>query len=63
MPAVAECVCQECSRTEQLVLVDRHVLTTMPACSCGGRMQVSRVFYDRRIRHEPVLHERRTSDA
>ncbi len=63
MPSVAVYVCQGCGRNEELILIDRHMLTTMPPCACGGRMQVARVFYDRRIRNEPVLHKRRASDA
>lgn len=62
MPSVAVYVCQGCGSTDQLTLVDRHMLTTMPPCSCGGRMQVARVFYDRRVRNEPVLRGRRASD-
>lgn len=62
MPSVAVYICQGCGSTDELKLVDRHMLTTMPPCSCGGHMQVARVFYDRRLRNEPVLHGRRASD-
>ena len=63
MPSVAVCVCHDCGFTEELVLADRHVLSTMLPCSCGGRMQVARVFYDRRITNVPVLRGRRASDG
>lgn len=63
MPAVAVCVCQSCGATDGRVLVNRHMLTTMPPCSCGGHMQVSRIVYDRRIAQMDVSYGRRAGDV
>lgn len=64
MPSVAVCVCQDCGYTDEVVLLDRHMLTTMPPCKCGGRTQVARIFYDRRITPQvPVENGRRAGDA
>jgi ribosomal protein L32 len=60
MPAVALMVCQTCGETSRRVMADRQTTTTMPPCpSCGGHRQVSRVFYDRRLRAERVDADRR----
>ena len=59
MPAVAEVICQTCdgSRTLAIPAVVRpHIL---PLCDCGGRLQVVRVFSDRRRRERAVEVERR----
>ena len=63
MPSVAVCVCQECGCTDEVIVHRENMLTTMPSCKCGGRMQVSRVFYDRRMSDEPTPLTRRTDDA
>jgi len=61
MPAVAITVCQKCGESRRRVLADFHASTTMPPCdSCGGYRQVLRIFYDRRLRDEPVADERRS---
>ena len=61
MPAVAITVCQKCRVSSRRVLADFHSSTTMPPCeSCGGHRQVLRIFYDRRLRDEPVADERRS---
>lgn len=61
MPAVAIIVCQSCGETSKRVLADRQTSTTMPPCeTCGGHRQVSRIFYDRRLREEPVTDDRRS---
>jgi len=54
VPAIAVSICQICDSASERALVGRNSLTTMPPCSCGGHMQVSKIFYDRRITHEPV---------
>jgi len=60
MPAVAVTLCQQCGESSRRVLADSHASTTMPPCdSCGGHRQVLRIFYDRRLREEPVVEERR----
>jgi hypothetical protein len=59
MPAVAEVICQscDCSRTLAIPVVARpHIL---PLCDCGGRLQVVRVFSDRRRFEREVDVERR----
>lgn len=62
MPAVALMVCQKCGDSSERVLADRQTTTTMPPCEkCGGHRQVSRVFYDRRLRDEPVGDNRRAN--
>jgi NAD-dependent SIR2 family protein deacetylase len=61
MPAVAVTMCQKCGESSRRVLADFQSSTTMPACdSCGGHRQVLRIFYDRRLRDEPVIDERRS---
>lgn len=41
-------------------MADFESSTTMPPCeACGGRQQVLRIFYDRRLREEPVAEDRR----
>lgn len=62
MPAVAISVCQRCGTQQHEVLVDTSRQTTMPACDCGGLMQVSRIFYDRRLSDEPGWAARRADD-
>jgi len=60
MPAVAITVCQKCGESSERVLADFQSSTTMPPCeSCGGHRQVLRIFYDRRLRQEPVDDDRR----
>lgn len=63
MPAIAVSICQICGSAAERALVGHNALTTMPPCSCGGQMQVSRIFYDRRITHERVREGREASDA
>lgn len=64
MPAVAVAVCQRCGESSRRVLADFESSTTMPPCEvCGGHQQVLRIFYDRRLRHEPVVDERRQADS
>ncbi len=60
VPAVAVSICQVCGSADERALVGHNTLTTMPPCSCGGRMQVSRIFYDRCITHEPARAGRET---
>ncbi len=61
MPAVAITVCQQCGESTQSVLADFQSATTMPPCgACGGHRQVVRIFYDRRLREEPVSDDRRS---
>jgi len=61
VPAVAVTLCQKCGESSRRVLADFHASTTMPPCdSCGGHRQVLRIFYDRRLRNEPVIDDRRS---
>ena len=63
VPAIAVSICQICGSADERALVGHNTLTTMPPCSCGGQMQVSRIFYDRRITHEASRDGREASDA
>ena len=63
VPAIAVSICQICGSADERALVGHNTLTTMPPCSCGGQMQVSRIFYDRRITHETSRDGREASDA
>ena len=64
MPAVAVAVCQRCGESSRRVLADFESSTTMPPCeTCGGHQQVLRIFYDRRLRQEPVTDERRRAGS
>jgi hypothetical protein len=59
MPAVAEVVCQACASAKTLaipVVARPHIL---PLCECGGRLQVVRVYSDRRRFERKVDVERR----
>jgi hypothetical protein len=57
MAAVAELLCQRC---EAIVLepIGGRPQSFLP-CECGGRLQVVRIFADRRKMEMPVSRERR----
>ena len=57
VPAVAEFLCQRCEAT-MLEPIGGRPPNFLP-CDCGGRLQVVRIFADRRKLELPVPRERR----